>query len=488
LLYRLDGFANGVSGLVFSPDGAALLTARWYDWADSGVSAYLERWDASTGRPLPLEGDLSAAPDGLQHLVYSPDGRLLAGDENQNIHVWDAESGQQLQSLDNTVFMYALALSSDGRWLAAGSPDKAVRAWDVPSGELRATLSGHSDWVVGVAFAPTEPSVLATATARDGVQLWDVESGERLAASRPVGHTDGVEAVAYSPDGKLLATGSSDETVWLWDASSGQAEAVLDAFGMARDGAYCACVWSLAFSPDGTTLVTGSTDARVRQWDVATGELLYTSQAMGDLISGLGFSPDGQLVAAGDSDSNVWVWDLGIPIDAPPLQTFDNRGVVVSLAFDPAPPSPGGRLLATGSGFGAIRIWDADAGALVREMEGSHNSAHVVYSPDGRLLAVGEGGWAEEFPVRLWDPGSGELLRTLHGHTEDVSGLAFTPDGGVLASGDWDGTTRLWDVATGEQLQTLQQPWSAKVVAFRPDGRRLATAGFDGLVWIWGVP
>jgi WD40 repeat protein len=76
----------------------------------------------------------------------------------------------------------------------------------------------------------------------------------------------------------------------------------------------------------------------------------------------------------------------------------------------------------------------------------------------------------------------------LTGHTKDVSGLAFTADGQVLASGDWDGFTRLWDVATGEQLQVLEQGSSVKSATFRPDGGRLATAGFDGLVWIWGVP
>jgi WD40 repeat protein len=232
-------------------------------------------------------------------------------------------------------------------------------------------------------------------------------------------------------------------------------------------------------------VATGGTDARVRLWDAGSGELLQTSEPLGDLIYGLDYSRDGQRLAAGDADGNLWVWDLAAPSGWVPLLAFDNGGVIVSLSFDPA---AAGHILATGNGSGAIRIWDADTGTLVREIDSSHNSVRAVYSPDGSVLAAGDSGWAEEFPVRLWDAASGELRRTLSGHTKDVDGLAFTPDGRILASGDWAGLIRLWDVSTGEPLQVLEQGGSVKAAAFRPDGRRLATAGFDGLVWIWGVP
>jgi WD40 repeat protein len=491
LLYRLDGFSRAVTSLAFSPDGRILVTSRQQDFSVPN-DVPLGLWDGGTGEALSVEGDLSVAPGGLDHLVFSPDGRLLAGTDISTIHVWDATSGKLLHSLENESSPDTLAFSADAQLLAAGSRDEVVRVWDVMSGQLKRTISGCTADLIRVAFDPapstgTGEALLATATARDGVQLWDVESGRQVAARPPVGHTDSVEAIAYSPDGALLATASTDQTVWLWDADSGRALRMLDAYGMNSEE-WCACIWSLAFSPDGKALATGSTDARVRLWDVQSGELLETSQALGDLVYGLGFSPDGRRLAAGDADGNLWVWDLAAPLSSAPLLTLDNGGVIVSLSFNPAPSSPGGHVLATGSGFGAIRVWDIDTGALEQEMAGSHNSVRAVYSPDGSLLAAGDSGWAEEFPVRLWDPASGELRRTLPGHTKDIGGLAFTLDGRVLASGDWDGLTKLWDVGSGEQLQVLQQAGSVKSAAFRPDGGRLATAGFDGLVSIWGVP
>jgi hypothetical protein len=179
LLYRLDGFVSMVSGLAFSPDDATLVTVRYHDSSNPDDASPLALWDASTGQPLPAEGDLRAAPDGLQHLAFSPDGRLIAGADGSTIHLWNAATGQLLQDLDNQAFMYSLAFSADGRWLAAGSSDKTARVWNLSSATLKASLSGHADWVIRVAFdpaasPPTGAALLATATARDGVQWWDV--------------------------------------------------------------------------------------------------------------------------------------------------------------------------------------------------------------------------------------------------------------------------------------------------------------------------
>ena len=133
------------------------------------------------------------------------------------------------------------------------------------------------------------------------------------------------------------------------------------------------------------------------------------------------------------------------------VRTLKGHTGQVRVAFSPdgrllASASTAERLLASGSPDGTIRLWDVASGQLVRTLEG-HTGwwvTSVAFSPDGRLLASGS--WNSTI-IRLWDVASGQLVRTLEGHTDEVTSVAFSPDGRLLASGSGDGTVRLWGVA-----------------------------------------
>ena len=361
----------------------------------------------------------------------------------------------------HTYWVLAVAFSPDGRQLASAGSDGTVWLWDPATGARQATLTGHDGRVHAVAFSP-DGRQLASAGEDGTVRLWDPATG--AAQATLTGHDDLVNAVAFSPDGQLASAGR-DGTVRLWDPATGAAQATLT--GHDRS------VLAVAFSPDGRQLASASQDGTVRLWDPATGAAQATLTGHGDWVNALVFSPDGWQLASAGPDGPVWLWDPATGARQATLTGHDGR--VHAVAF-----SPDGRQLASAGEDGTVRLWDPATGAAQATLTGHAGPVYAVaFSPDGRQLAsAGAGGM-----VRLWDPAA---RATLTGHAGWVYAVAFSPDGRQLASASQDGTVRLWDPATGAAQATLTgHDGPVAAVAFSPDGRQLASAGSDGTVRLW---
>jgi WD40 repeat protein len=178
----------------------------------------------------------------------------------------------------------------------------------------------------------------------------------RRAKAAREGHTDWVEAVAFSPDGVHIAFGSEDNTICVWDARTGKA--VIEPIQ-----GHTGSVYSLVFSPDGARIASSSEDETIRVWDAKTGEaVMEPIRGRTFLVTSIVFSPDGERIASSLADKTICVWDArtGEAIMKPIRGHTDT---VWCVAF-----SPDGAHIVSGSSDKTIRVWDARTGVTIANM------------------------------------------------------------------------------------------------------------------------
>jgi WD40 repeat protein/Tfp pilus assembly protein PilF len=526
--------------LAFSPDGGHLAVAT--------IAGKVQVLEPATGRTFSLDGDAGA----VESLAFSPDGRLVAAGGGTVVQVWNVPGGQRTVLRGHTGDVHDIAFSPDGGLLASGAmawsgPSRSesggeIKLWDAtrPHSESLLVKTAGPPWVQ--AFSP-DSRRLALGDLNGAVRVCDPQDGRTVAATTLAGPVTGL---AFSPDGRLLARASQDKfeplmaavmfdevallftpatfefkekgpapqakfvmavmrqmfgtgsgAVRLLDAETGTEVLALDE---AKAAAHV-----VEFSPDGRLLAAGCADGTVHLWDATTGKRKFALRGHAAAVRHLAFSPDGRrLATAGSDPMSVFMdekgWARG---DVRVWSLEDGRELFVveadSLSVSAVAFSPDGRRLATSAlalGAGAtdtpvrvVHLWDGETGQQLHALKG-HGSGvgGLAFSPDGRLLATAGG---KDLTVRVWDADSGRERHVLRGHNRPVFGVAFSPDSERLASVTLTATDlydpaatgelKLWAVDAGRELLTLP---GFRAVAFSPDGRLLSSAGRDGaLVW-----
>ncbi|MCO6492756.1 MAG: caspase family protein [Phaeodactylibacter sp.] len=315
---------------------------------------------------------------------------------------------------------------------------------------------GHSDDVVTVAFSPDGQYVLTAGLDRIA-KLWNRQGQELATFSK---HTNYIFDAAFSPDGQYIITAGDDATAVLWNLQGQPLHTYQSHLGWVR---------CLAFSPDGQRFVTGGMDGQAFMWDLR-GRLVQALPAYSAFYHDLAYSRDGQYIVSAAGPLLVLLDNKGQTI----RQIVQDSQAIKAVAF-----SPDAQLIAAGTEEGRLMLWN-QMGAKSWDITAHERMVTSVdFSRDGKTILSS----SSDGTIKIWSA-SGQLIRTIS-QAPCFNDAVFSPDGAAILSSGPDTAAHLWSLE-GELLQSFQgYAHSVLSVAFAPDGKSFLTGHDDGLARTW---
>ena len=356
-----------------------------------------------------------------------------------------------------------------GKTVAATGSDQSIRLWENRTWQPQATLRGHGSEVWCAAFHPAG-DLLATGSKDQSIAIWQTRTKSK---EEPIKNSEW-RCPALSPDGqRLVAFAQQEHTLEPahWEVGNRRRVAAIPA-----DAVLC-------FSRDGRSVICLNEAAGALDfWDVAE-RRVARSIALASATPGLsfvvsGYSPDLETFFGIESTGKISVWRLA-------------TGALVGRAQGPLPPvrraalASGGRYLALSlERENEIRLFDLASGSE-RTLAGHRDFVSgLAFSPDGQTLASG----SMDATIKLWNLASGQEIAMLIGHMQEATNLAYSPDGRTLVSVENKQSLKWWHVATRREIATLAFPGIGQAIQFSLDGRVLVVATREQELRIFEAP
>lgn len=324
---------------------------------------------------------------------------------------------------------------------------------------------GHTEAINSICCSK-DGRTIVTASEDRSAKIWDTKTLKNLGTLN--GHKLDIYSVCYSPDERIIVTASWDKTVKLWDSK------MFKELGELKG--HLGFVFSVAFSPDGKKIVTTSDDGSVKIWDIEILQEIKSLYGHRSLVCCACFSPDGKKIASASRDKTVRIWDAN---------TYDEIGLLVghSDSVNFVSFNPDGKTIITASDDNTVKMWDAEKYKEICSLNKHKQGVlSASFSPKGNYILSS----SYDKTVMLWDATSLKHLNTLIGHTNWIRSACMDYDEKIIITASDDKTAKIWDVKTGRLLKTLTS-YEKRVssACYSPNGENIVVSADDKTAKIW---
>lgn len=481
---RFDGQNDVIYSVAFRQDGQQLLSASGPSGPFSKGSGNNELvlWDVESGAILRR---LRGHKDAVFHVAFLPGGnRAISSSADATVMVWNLDDGSvRTVFRGHKTFAYTFAVSPQGDSVFSASFDLSVIHWDIERGQEMRRFYGHAGPVTTVQFLADGRRVL-TGSIDKSLRIWDVYSADEVMRLRePTGlgmwavASDGSRAITTAGSAGVFAPQSPVNPVYLWNLDKGTL--------LAKLGEQGNTIYEAALLPDGERFLTISGDLFVPEAEncmvlreIATGRELRRYSSPGSALSGLALFADGKRAATIVFGDEVVIWNVE-------TGEIDQRFGGTVPGFKAIAVSSDERLLLAGSALGAVTIWNLETSEIVHQLQGhALHISDLAITSDNRIAIS----TSNDTTAIVWDIEKGRQLLRFQQHSTAIEAVALHPRGEWALTGDDKGNLLLWEWRTGKVLRRLVgHTGSIWGIAFIEDGDFVLTTGGDGNLIKWKI-